>query len=220
MNRKFVAALVLIVILVIVIIVIVYRKEKFASPASNTISVNPNNYLISDDTGNLLVTNSGAFDTVGANSIVTSGLTVNGPLQADTLQLNNHPVYPADKTPFVLGYAVGSYKGPIYGIDGQTTYSPDEWTLKVNNGSNIAIGVRSNMWWITRFPGWDDWTYGMIEFIPVPLSQYYSSYTSHPAITQDTELKNGWLSGPVNTNSSSLIVIQDSKNQTTIAASP
>ena len=117
MDKRVLCAIIVSIILIAIVAAVIYlRKEGFATPPNPNVTVAPvtaNSYLIADANGNLSITNDGDFNnvnanSVNANSITSPALTVNGPLQADTLQLNNYPQYPTNMQPFVLSYSVNN----------------------------------------------------------------------------------------------------------------
>ena len=183
-----------------------------AEAIQNVASVfNKNNMIVSNVKVTGDMNTSGNINTTG--NINTSGQIVGNlsikhvagisgePITLNSPVILNSPItYANNLKPFTLVVAIGDYKGPIYDPSGNT-FPTSQYTIKIiqngnnnatnainNTINNVVIGVRNNKWWITQFPSWGVWTYVTLEIIPISLNDYYSSYSTHPAITQD----NGW----------------------------
>ena len=199
------------IIIVIIIVVILKNKEKYDTPLVPVTAPNvaaPGNYLIADSSGNLSTTTSGVFDSVAVNAVTSNSVTTNA-IQAQNLQLANHIDYPTSLLPYTVRYIIQEYKGPVFDAN-NNTFSADKWTLKTSGGA--VVGVRNGKWWITQYPDWANFTDVVVEFIPIPLNSYYSSYQTHNAIASDTKLDNGWGTPPVNNNYNSLQVYPDNSS--------
>lgn len=217
MNIKYIVIL----ILLLVILTIFINKQENADSISNTSTKMSNEALqnISSVFNNqhLTVSNLTTTGTLTASDITTSGNintsgNIIGNLTVSNIKANpesesivlNSPITYADKLkPFILTIGIGDYKGPIYDASGNT-FPINKYTIKQIQGQNV-IGIRNGKWWICPYPNWGAWYHSVLEITPLPLSNFYSSYTTHGSITNDGGFNGstGWTTGPINASNNS-----------------
>ena len=187
--------LIALIILIILIILILNKQENLEVTPVSAEAVAHIASVYADRT-----------NTTTMNNLIVTG-TVNAPL-----------VYNSALQPQILTITIGSYKGPIFDISGNT-FPTSKYTIKQISGSN-TIGVRNNKWWICTFPNWGEWQMSTLEIIPIPLNSYYSSFVSHPCILTDSGMRKEntklGCQGPVNSDNESYIVYNSAGIETTI----
>ena len=208
MNHKIILFLVIVLLL---LLILCNRNENFiATPTSQTTTSKSKSSSCTDCTeqianissifndDKMIVTNldiMGDMTTKGSitstGNISTSGniignlsiTDVKSGVDGKPIVITSPITYSDNLKPSILALSVGDYKGPVYDASGNT-FPIDKYTIKQIQGNNL-LGIRNNKWWICPYPVWNQWQYSILEITPIPLNNYYSSYSTHGAITND-----------------------------------
>ena len=227
-----------IILLLIILYILINNQENADSVSGATSMSNEALQNIASVFNNqrLTVSNLTTTGTLTASDITTNGnirttgniignlsvSNINANPESESIVLNSPITYAEKLKPFILTIGIGNYKGPIYDASGNT-FPINKYTIKQIQGQNI-IGIRNGKWWICPYPNWDTWYHSVLEITPLPLSNFYSSYTTHGSITNDGGFNGstGWAMSPINSSNNSYYVydVSGTAKQISIQPSP